>query len=150
MIAYKLRPYTKSDFEFVYQTKINAFKCYVEKFWGAWIEGKQRSFFMDFINKVQDSLLIIEHKGIPIGIYHGNIIGQDTYEIGNIILLPDYQGKGIGTDILLNVIKKYSNLKIHLQVFRTNPAVALYKRLGFVITDETRTHHIMERKSFLP
>ena len=146
MIRYKLRPYTKSDLDFVYQTKKEAYQHYVEKFWGTWNEEKQRSFFTDFIKKVQNSLLIIEHKGEAIGLYHGNLMDHDTYEIGNIIVIPSYQGKGIGSDILMKIIQKNPKLKIHLQVFKDNPAINLYKRLGFVIVDETRTHLIMEHK----
>ena len=146
MIQYKLRPYTKSDLEFVYQAKKEAYKPYVEKFWGAWDDKKQRSFFADFINKVQDSLFIIEHEGQAIGLYHGNLVDHDTYEIGNIIVIPSYQGNGIGSDILTKVIQDNPKLKMHLQVFKDNPAVHLYKRLGFVIVDETRTHLIMGRE----
>ena len=146
MIAYKLRPYTEADYEFVYQAKKEAYKSYVEKFWGAWDEEKQRSFFADFIKKVQDTLSIVEYEGRSIGLYHGNMMNQDTYEIGNVIVIPNYQGHGIGTDILQNVIKDNPKFKMHLQVFKGNPAINLYKRLGFVVVDETKTHCIMERK----
>ena len=146
MIKYDLRPYTKDDLEFVYQAKKDAYKHYVEKFWGAWDEEKQRSFFSDFIKKFQDTLSIIEYENTPIGLYHGNMTDQNAYEIGNIIVIPSYQGHGIGTDILQNVIKNNPKLKMHLQVFKENPAINLYKRLGFVVVDETRTHCIMERK----
>lgn len=146
MIKYNLRPYTKDDSEFVYQAKKEAYKHYVEKFWGAWDDEKQRSFFADFIKKVQGTLSIIEHEGAPIGLYHGDMMDQNTYEIGNIIIIPNYQGNGIGSDILQKVIHDNSNLKMHLQVFKENPAINLYKRLGFVVVDETRTHCIMERK----
>ncbi len=145
-MQYDLRPYTQADFEFVYQAKKEAYKSYVEKFWGAWDEEKQRSFFADFINKVQDSLSIIEHEGKVIGLYHGGLIDPDTYEIGNIIVIPGYQGNGIGSDILQKVIQDNPKFKMHLQVFKDNPAINLYKRLGFVVVDETRTHLIMERK----
>ena len=144
MIPYTLRPYTKDDFEFVYQAKKEAYQIYVEKFWGKWDEEKQRALFIDFIKKVQNSLAIIDDKGAPIGLYHGDIIDPTTYKIGNIIIIPSYQGKGIGTDILQNIIKKYPNFKMHLQVFKDNPAVNLYQRFGFVIINETRTHLIME------
>ena len=146
MIKYNLRPYIEDDLEFVYQTKIEAFKNYVEKFWGAWAEEKRRSFFAAFIKKVQDSLLIIEHEGKAIGIYHGNLMDHDTYEIGDIIIVPNYQGNGIGSDILTKVIKDNPKLKMHLRVFKGNPAINLYKRLGFVVVEETRTHLIMDRK----
>ena len=56
MISYRLRPYTEVDFEFVYQAKKEAYKDYVEKFWGIWDEGKQRSFFDDFRDKASELL----------------------------------------------------------------------------------------------
>ena len=86
MIQYKLRRYTKGDLEFVYQAKKEAYKNYVEKFWGSWDEKKQRTLFSDFIKKVQDSLFMIEYNKTPIGLYHGNLMDKDTYEIGNIIV----------------------------------------------------------------
>ena len=116
MIKYNLRPYTKDDLEFVYQTKKEAYKYYVKKFWGPWDEAKQRSFFADFIKKVQDSMVIIEHEGQAIGLYHGDMMDQSTYEIGNIIVVPSYQGNGIGSDVLKKVIQEHPKLKIHLQV----------------------------------
>lgn len=147
MIPYKLRPYTKADFDFVYQIKKEAYKHYIEKFWGSWDEEKQRFLFADFIKKVQNSLSIIVYKNKPIGIYHGETIDKNTYEIGNIIIASEHQGKGIGKDILLNKIKKYSKLKVCLRVFKGNPAVELYKKLGFVVVDETQTHYLMEHIS---
>jgi ribosomal protein S18 acetylase RimI-like enzyme len=145
MIKYNLRPYTKDDSEFVYQAKKDAYKHYVKKFWGSWDDEKQRSFFADFIKKVQGTLLIIEHESASIGLYHGDMMDQNTYEIGNIIIIPNYQGNGIGLDILQKVIQNNPKLKMHLQVFKENPAINLYKRLGFAVIDETRTHLIMER-----
>ena len=146
MVSYKLRPYTKNDFEFVYQAKKNAYKGYVEKFWGSWDENKQRTFFDDFIEKFQDTLSIIEVKGKPIGLYHGNEIDENTYEIGNIIIIPEYQGQGIGKDILSSIMREHSKLKMRLQVFKGNPAINLYHRLNFVTVEETRTHCVMEYK----
>ena len=144
MIPYQLRPYTNADFDFVYRVKTEAFKGYVEKFWGVWAEDKQRGFFANFIEKFQNSLLIIEHNETPIGIYHGELIDQDTYEIGNIIIVPAYQRQGIGKDILQNIIKAHPNKKMRLRVFKGNPAIALYKRLGFAVADESQTHYFME------
>lgn len=145
VLPYQLRHYTQGDFEFVYQAKKEAYQSYVEKFWGFWDEEKQRSLFIDFIQKVQNTLLIIEYNGTPIGLYQGGIINSTTYEIGNIIIIPQYQGQGIGKDILINMLQEHFKLKIRLQVFKGNPAIDLYKKLGFTVADENRTHLIMER-----
>jgi len=47
------------------------------------------------------------------------------------------QGKGLGTQLLKyiqSVIQKSGGNKIVLYVYKKNPVVKLYKKLGFVIT----------------
>lgn len=50
-------------------------------------------------------------------------------------LLPEYRGKGIGSALLENVIKKAKQFgleKIELHVYTTNePAITLYRKFGF-------------------
>ena len=66
----------------------------------------------------------------------------------DISLLPEFQGKGIGTEILTNIIKsaKVKNKKVSLHVTHDNPAKNLYKRLGFKKIITSMTHDYMEFK----
>lgn len=53
----------------------------------------------------------------------------------SIIVASKFRGKGVGTK-LLETLKKYAKEKfqveiLHLEVYDGNPAVALYRRLGF-------------------
>lgn len=52
-----------------------------------------------------------------------------------IIVHRDFRGKGIGTDLvqgLFKLAKETFGIEIlHLEVYETNPAINLYKRLGF-------------------
>ena len=57
------------------------------------------------------------------------------------ITLP---GKGIGTAILRDVIRKNRTRRIHLQTYWENPARFLYERMGFKKYGETKTHWLME------
>ena len=59
-----------------------------------------------------------------------------------------YQGKGIGKEILKEQLKIDETNKRNtiLQVFKENPARFLYKKVGFEIYDETKTHYKMIRK----
>ena len=41
-LKYQLKNYTPADYDFVYQTKKNAYKVYVEANWGEWNEEKQK------------------------------------------------------------------------------------------------------------
>ena len=96
----KLVPYTDKDYEFVYEVKKNAYKKYVEECWGSWVEDDQRKYFEKFINTVKDNAYIIMDGDNKIGFYNGEILENGNYEVGNICIIPEYQGKGIGSKIL--------------------------------------------------
>lgn len=144
---YALRPYTKEDYEFVYQTKKIAYKKYVELTWGEWNEDKQREMFVGFINTYGKDIKIIMEEGKKIGFYHGEEFEIDNYEIGNICIIPECQGRGIGTRILTDVLNEHKNQNIYLRYFKQNPVVKLYERLGFEIIEELPYHFKMVLKA---
>ena len=139
----ELIPYVDEDYEFVYEVKKNAYKKYVEECWGAWIEEDQRKYFENFINHVRNNAFIIMDGNIKIGFYNGEILENGNYEIGNICIIPEYQGKGIGTKILKDKLEEYKKYNIELQYFKQNPVGNLYKRLGFIIDKEKEFHYTM-------
>jgi GNAT superfamily N-acetyltransferase len=59
--------------------------------------------------------------------------------IHEIQLLPEFQGQGIGSEILRDQIAKAKQLALplKLKVLRKNRAQELYKRMGFVPYKET-------------
>lgn len=63
----------------------------------------------------------------------------DPWELIQIQLLPEYQGQGLGTILLTQVISeaKKADRKVELGVLRENPARRLYERLGFRVAGET-------------
>lgn len=65
----------------------------------------------------------------------------------DITLLPLFRGKGIGTHLLQELIKRSNkvNKKISLHVEPGNPALQLYKRLGLVYIKNNGRHYYMER-----
>jgi len=66
----------------------------------------------------------------------------------DITLLPVFRGKGIGTFLLKMLIKRSgeSQKKITLHVEPANPALHLYRRLGFIHVKNNGRHFYMERK----
>jgi len=127
----KTRDYKNSDYQFIYDVKKEVYQKYVELNWGEWNEEKQQKFFDEFINVYKDDIKIIVFDGIDIGFYHCKQIDQDNFEIVNICIRKEYQGKGIGSKILKSIIKDHKNQNIVLQCFKQNPVVNLYLRLGF-------------------
>lgn len=89
---------------------------------------------------------IIILDGKQIGVLATHITDNGDLFINEINLLKDYQGKGIGTKILSDILYNNLDRSIILQVFKDNPAINLYKRLGFKIYNETETHYQMEKK----
>ena len=69
----------------------------------------------------------------------------------DITLLPALRGKGIGTSLLKELIKRSINVqkKISLHVDPANPALQLYLSLGFIHIKNNGRHYYMERNPAL-
>ncbi|MBE6160898.1 MAG: GNAT family N-acetyltransferase [Firmicutes bacterium] len=139
----QLVPYEDEDYEYVYEVKKNAYKKYVEECWGAWIEEDQRNYFEKFITTVKPNAFIIMNGDQKIGFYNGEVLENGNYEIGNICIIPEYQGKGIGTKLLKDKLEENKDRDIEIQYFKQNPVGSLYARLGFVPNGETQFHYQM-------
>ena len=78
----------------------------------------------------------------------GSILLKDIQEgklIDEIYIEKEFRNNGIGTDIIMKVVKKSNNKNIYLWVYKENiKAVSLYKRLGFKIIDETESRYYMK------
>ena len=144
---YNMRPYIDNEYhdykEFIYQTKKNAYKQYVEANWGTWNEDDQRRYYDHFIDAVADDAWIIQMNGKDIGFYNGLTLEDGSYEIGNICIIPEYQGKGIGTQVLKDIMELHKGQDLHIQYFKQNPVGKLYERLGFQPNGETEFHYQM-------
>lgn len=139
----RLKKYTDDYYEFVYETKKNAYKKYVCECWGDWIEVDQRNHFVRFINVCRENTYIVEYDGKDIGFYNYLILEDGTYEIGNICINKEYQGMGLGTRLLNRILEENKDKDIKLQFFKQNRVGSLYKRLGFVMCGETEYHYQM-------
>lgn len=140
MTNHTFKQYDPEDHNFVYQTKKIVYQKYVEQNWGEWVEEKQQEMFINFINTYKNDIRIILVDDEKIGFWHGNNIDKNNFELGNICILPKFQGKGIGTKIMQQILENHKTQNIHLQYFKQNPVERLYKRLGFEKTDETEFH----------
>lgn len=78
---------------------------------------------------------------------------ETQIRIMDIALLPNFQGKGVGSKILQSIIqeseKSGKKVTIHVEYF--NPALRLYERLGFKKVDDSGIYYYMERlpKTFI-
>ncbi len=142
---YGLRSITKNDYDFIYQVKKGAYKKYVERCFGSWDEEQQKEYFKTFIETYKEGAFIITLGGRDIGFYNG-YASDNKYEIGNICIIPEYQNRGIGTDILKDVLSENLDKEITIQYFKQNPVGRLYERLGFKRSGETQFHYQMNKE----
>lgn len=142
-MKYTFRNYNDNDYNLIYDLKKQAFQGYVNHFWGLWDDEKQHEFFDNYIKAQRDRIKIVVLDGKDVGYFDDKLCGNE-YVIVTIIIKPEYQGKGIGTEILKNAIKEHLKNEVHIQCFKTNPVKNLYFKLGFEEIELTKTHIKME------
>ena len=147
MENYILRKYENYDYEFVYEVKKNAYKKYVEQCWGKWDDIDQKNRFKESMEKTFDRTYIIMFNDEKIGFYQGQVVNERTYYIENICIIPEYQGKGIGSKLLKEKLEENKGRDIEIQYFKQNPVGNLYKRLGFEPNGETEFHYQMIKRT---
>jgi GNAT superfamily N-acetyltransferase len=89
---------------------------------------------------------IITLDGADIGWVQSMIEG-DALFLGQLFVTPAHQGRGIGTTIVHRLIEEAAcdRRAVTLGVVKTNPALRLYRRLGFRTTHEDELKFYMRR-----
>ena len=139
-----IRKACTSDSEFVFTIKKAAFQEYVEQVWG-WDDNYQRELH-DRRFASQD-LRIIQFCGTDVG-FLATSRTRATLKVNQLYILPEYQGRGIGTACMTRVLNDASlrQKPVVLQVLKVNTrGVAFYQRLGFTTVGETTTHFLMKK-----
>jgi ribosomal protein S18 acetylase RimI-like enzyme len=143
---YFLRPATLDEVEELFSIHQAALGEYIAATWG-WDEAWQRDFFRKGFTLYIRS--VIEVGGRSIGFLDVTEREEGVY-LQNIELAPEYQNRGIGTEIIQRLIARARARRgiVRLQVLRVNArAKALYERLGFEDVGETETHFLMQHRA---
>jgi ribosomal protein S18 acetylase RimI-like enzyme len=98
-------------------------------------------------NYVGAKFLVIEEGRKSIGRLYYVEGFEGTIRIIDIAILPEFQKKGIGSEILKGLFERAKAIEqpvtIHVESF--NPAMNLYKRLGFQKISETNgVYHLLQ------
>lgn len=107
----------------------------------------------DFGKQKDDSALVAEADGKIIGAVWARIMDDyghidDSTPSLAISLYKEYRSKGIGTQLMKSILSKLKQCgykQTSLAVQKSNYAVRMYKKLGFVIVDENQEEYIMVR-----
>jgi ribosomal protein S18 acetylase RimI-like enzyme len=148
-----LRPHQENDRDFLFQLYASTRLEEIAPF--GWPAAQQEAFLrMQFTTQqqwysmsyAQAEHQIIEQDGVPIG---RMMVSREkpAAVLVDIALLPEHRGKGIGGALIRELMEQcdQQKLPLRLQVLRTNPALRLYERLGFLRTAEDQVYIQMER-----
>ncbi len=149
-----LRPYHEYDRNFLFKLYASTRADEIAPF--GWPPAQQEAFLlMQFtaqqrwyaMSYAQAEHHIIEQDGTPIGRMMVSR-EQPAAVLIDIALMPEYRKKGIGGDLIRQLIEQCNEQKLplRLQVLRSNPALRLYERLGFIRTAEDQIYIQMERQ----
>jgi RimJ/RimL family protein N-acetyltransferase len=151
-----LRPVTPDDFEFM--AELYASTRAEEMKLVDWPDEQKRVFLRSQFTAQCDhyaqyypdaSFDIIERGGTPIGrlyVFRGD---PDDVRIVDISLIPEVRGGGVGTELLLGIMRdaESSGRSVSIHVERFNTALRLYQRLGFEHVDEHGVYYLMRWRS---
>ena len=90
----------------------------------------------------QGSFQLIELDGERVGrLYFAEL--DDEIRIIDLTILPEYRSRGIGTQIISDILHKSAKpVRIYLESF--NQSIGLFKRFGFRMTNEEGFHQLWE------
>lgn len=127
--AWRLRPGSPADLEWAFALHRAALREYIEPIWG-WAEGLQRRLFTD--SHDANTGQVIQIDGQDVGVLVVEERPEELY-VRRIELVPAWQGNGLGTSILLSLLRRAhaSGRPVGLHVLNTNARAAeLYERVG--------------------
>lgn len=89
---------------------------------------------------------IVEHEGERIGRLYWARLGSDL-RIMDIAILPAWRGRGIGSQLLRALFRlaDAEGRSVSIHVEHNNPALALYQRLGFELSEDRGVYHFLTR-----
>ena len=136
------RTATPDDYDFLWQLLKATMQDYVDQTWG-WDEAWQQTYFRGTFDPGENQIVVL--NGQDIGVIAVKQTETAVF-LSRIYILPEYQGQGIGTQLVESVKAEAfrEGLPVTLRVLKVNPARHLYERLGFVVAEERGTHYYMK------
>lgn len=138
-----LRPATDDDKTFARRVHHRAYYDVVVRQFGNWDEAEQDAYFEITWSKYASEIILWDNKLCG---YWSVESTRAEIHLHQLLILPEYQGRGIGSYLLKSLIDRSldDNILIRLQVFRESEARKLYIRMGFVQIDQSDDHIIMQ------
>ncbi len=136
---FSLRPAVPEDLPFPEAVRRTVMRAVIENHC-PWDEHAQRERVLAHFDCAQ----VIVVEGRDVGLFKV-VRRPDEIHLSQVQLLPEYQGGGIASALIRDLQQEaaVARLPITLDVLRSNPALALYRRLGFVTYEENLHFFLM-------
>ncbi|MGL1931321.1 MAG: GNAT family N-acetyltransferase [Desulfotalea sp.] len=143
---FEIRPAENNDYDFLFQLRKSALYELVKVVFG-WDEEIQKMIHRQEWEDVKPA--IIEINGTKIGSYLV-VVNSEYLYFGRFYLLPEFQGKGIGSRVLKNVFTRaeQEKLPIKLCYLQGNKVGSWYARHGFrIISEDAEFVHMVKPRN---
>ena len=137
------RPATIVDKDFIRAVHHRAYHDVVERQYGSWDQAVQDSYFDSAWSAETHEIILFD--GVRCG-YSSIETQNDAIYLKELVIDPDFQCHGIGTEIIRKVIDHAIGLgvPVRLRTHLVNRAANLYRRMGFLETERTESHLLLE------
>ncbi len=137
-----LRVSNSNDKDFLWRLNELAYEEVIAAQFGTWDRVDQKARFEAKWLTQCYSIIVVDD--VPVGAL-STTVSSEALVINEVLLLPEYQNLGIGSEVMRGLQREAGNLKVPmlLQVLHLNKARRLYERLGFRVYERTETHFRM-------
>jgi GNAT superfamily N-acetyltransferase len=146
MTDYSLKPASAADKLWLDELRRDAYRDLFNATWGGWDEARHQRHFAETWQAGQISIIDVDgHRAGMLQVFE---LPQST-EVGEIQIHPDFQGAGLGTRVLNDVIAASKGLGKPVTLYlglKNARAHKLYLRLGFRETGRSDTHIFMKHR----
>lgn len=141
----ELRSATQKDRAFVEDVYFATQRWLIEALFGWRGDAFEKVKFAEFYDRPHTQIIL--EDGSSIG-WWTVVRNDDAIELGQIYLAPARQRRGIGTLLITQLLDEAQKQekRLTLSTAKINPALSLYKRLGFFQVSETEFKIYLERR----
>ncbi|GAB0118071.1 N-acetyltransferase family protein [Acidisoma sp. 7E03] len=151
---YRLRPERRADAAFLLRLYAEVRAAEMDA--AGWPEAERRVFLREQLRLQslhyhrtypEAHFEIVMQGETPVGRLYWHPGDSDIHVI-DLSLLRQYRNQGLGSALLREVILRAESQgkAVSLAVLFGNPAIHLYRRLGFKVTDSVETNHLLMRR----
>jgi GNAT superfamily N-acetyltransferase len=143
-VRLQIRAATHDDTPFLVHLACEAYRDVVTRQFGSWNEREQATRFAAKVARLPFE--VGELAGAPVAAVSSSVHADHVF-LNDLLVLPEFQNRGTGAELLERVIRRAERLGLPLRLHTLvlNRALHLFERHGFVETSRDEVYVDMER-----